>query len=125
VVEDSATLPSSNSRDLNTPLTTLPPLMVRYAFRAGESGRDLSRAENISSMGVTDREDCEPFLPPSPKLARADGDSLIADLPADDVIGYADICHPALREPLAPRSGSVHFRLGSSCFSYLKTFQCD
>jgi len=94
MVEDSATLPSSNSRDLNTPLTTLPPLMVRYAFRAGESGRDLSRAENISSMVVTDREDGEPFLPPSPKLAHADGDSLIADLLAGDVIRYADICHP-------------------------------
>ena len=95
MVEDSATLPSSNSRDLNTPLTTLPPLMVRYAFRAGESGRDLSRAENISSMVVTDPEDCEPFLPPSPKLAHADGDSLIADLLAGDVIRYADICHAA------------------------------
>jgi hypothetical protein len=32
---------------------------------------------------------------------------------------------PRLREPLAPRSGSVHFRLGRPCFSCLKTFQCD
>jgi hypothetical protein len=72
-------------------------------------------------MVVTDREDREPFLPPSPKLAHADGDSLIADLLAGDVVRYADICHPP-REPLAPRSGSVHFRLGSSCFSYLKRF---
>jgi hypothetical protein len=39
--------------------------MVRYAFRVGKSGRDLSHAENISSMAVTDREACEPFLPPS------------------------------------------------------------
>jgi hypothetical protein len=69
LVEDSATLPSSKSRDVNTPLTTLPPLMVRYAFRVGESGRNLSHAENISSMAVADREACEPFLPPSPKLA--------------------------------------------------------
>jgi hypothetical protein len=60
--------------------------MVGYAFRAGESGLDLSRAENISSMIVAGREDCEPFLPPSPKLAHADGDSIIADLLADDVI---------------------------------------
>jgi hypothetical protein len=60
--------------------------MVRYAFRVGESARDLSHAENISSMVVADREGCEPFLPPSPKLAHADGDSIIADLPADDVI---------------------------------------
>jgi hypothetical protein len=37
-------------------------------------------------MVVADREDCEPFLPPSPKLAHADGDSIIADLLADDVI---------------------------------------
>ena len=86
MVEDSATLPSSNSRDLNTPLTTLPPLMVRYAFRASESGLDLSHAENISSMVVAGREDCEPFLPPSTKLAHADGGSIIADLLADDVI---------------------------------------
>jgi hypothetical protein len=60
--------------------------MVRYGFRAGESGRDLLRAENISSMVVGDREDCEPFLPPSPKLAHADGDSITADRLADDVI---------------------------------------
>ena len=84
MVEDSATLRSSNSRDLNTLLTTLLPLMVRYAFRAGESGRDLSRAENISSMVVAVREACEPFLPPSPKLAHVDGDSIIADLLADE-----------------------------------------
>ena len=37
-------------------------------------------------MVVADREDGEPFLPPSPKLAHADGDSIIADLLADDVI---------------------------------------
>jgi hypothetical protein len=60
--------------------------MVRYALRADESGRDLSHAENISSMVVADREDCEPFLPPSPKLAHADGDSIISGLRADDVI---------------------------------------
>jgi len=60
--------------------------MVRYAFRVGESGRDLSHAENISSMVVAHREDCEPFLPPSLKLAHADGDSITADLLADDVI---------------------------------------
>jgi hypothetical protein len=125
MVEDSATLPSSNSRDLNTPLTTLPPLMVRYAFRAGESGLDLSRAENLSSMVVADGEDREPFLPPSPELAHADGDFIIADLLADDVIRWADICHPASVEPPAPRSGSVHFRRGTSCFSGPKTFQCD
>jgi hypothetical protein len=60
--------------------------MVRYAFRVGESGRDLSHAENISSTAVADREACEPFLPPSPKLTHADGDSILADLLADDVI---------------------------------------
>jgi hypothetical protein len=60
--------------------------MVRYAFRVGESGRDLSHTENISSMVTADREACEPFLPPSPKLARADDDSIIADLLADDII---------------------------------------
>jgi hypothetical protein len=37
-------------------------------------------------MVVADREDCEPFLPPSPKLAHADGDSIISGLRADDVI---------------------------------------
>jgi len=60
--------------------------MVRYAFRVGESGRDLSHGVNISSMAVADREACEPFLPPSPKLAHADDDSIIADLLAGDVI---------------------------------------
>jgi hypothetical protein len=86
MVEVSATLPSSKSRDLNTPLATLPPLMVRYAFRVGKSGRDLSHAANISSMAVADREACEPFLPPAPNLAHADSDSIVADLLADDVI---------------------------------------
>jgi hypothetical protein len=60
--------------------------MVRYALRVGEPGRDLSHAENISSMAVADREACEPFLPPSPKLAHADDDSIVADLLAGDVI---------------------------------------
>ena len=60
--------------------------MVRYAFRVAESGRNLSHAENISSLGVADREAWERFLPPSPNLAHADGDSIIADLLADDVI---------------------------------------
>jgi hypothetical protein len=69
--------------------------MVRYAFRVGESGRNLSPAENISSMVVADREAREPFLPASPKLAHANGDSIIADLLADDVIHEADICRPA------------------------------
>jgi hypothetical protein len=50
--------------------------MVRYAFRSGKSGLDLSYAENISSMAVGDLEACEPFLPPSPNLARAGGASL-------------------------------------------------
>jgi hypothetical protein len=68
--------------------------MVRYAFRVGKSGRDLSHAENISSMAVGDRDACEPFLPPSPNLAHADGDSIIADLLADDVIRWADIRRP-------------------------------
>jgi hypothetical protein len=95
MVEVSATLPSSKSQDLNTPLGTLLPLMVRYAFRVGKSGRYLSYAENISSMAATDREACEPFLPPSPNLAHADGDSIITDLLADDVIRWADICRPA------------------------------
>jgi hypothetical protein len=65
--------------------------MVCYAFRADKSGRDLSHAENISSMSVADREACEPFLPPSPNLAHADGDFIIAD----DVIRWADILLPA------------------------------
>jgi hypothetical protein len=60
--------------------------MAQNAFRAGESDRDLSGAENISSVVVADREDSEPFSRPSPKLAHADGDSIIADLLADDVI---------------------------------------
>jgi superfamily II DNA helicase RecQ len=76
-------------------MATLPPLMVRYAFRVGKAGRDLSHAENISLMTVADREACEPFLPPSPNLAHADGDSIITDLLADDVIRWADICRPA------------------------------
>jgi hypothetical protein len=57
--------------------------MVRYAFRVGESGRNLSHAENISSMGIADREACEPFLPPSPNLAHPDGNSIIGDLLAE------------------------------------------
>jgi hypothetical protein len=69
--------------------------MVRYAFRVGKSGRCLSHAENISSMAVADREACEPFLPPSPNLAHADGDSIITDLLADDAICWADIFRPA------------------------------
>jgi hypothetical protein len=69
--------------------------MVRYAFRVGKSGRCLSHAENISSMAVADREACEPFLPPSPNLAHADGDSIITGLLADDAICWADICRPA------------------------------
>jgi hypothetical protein len=72
--------------------------MGRYAFRVGKSGRDLPHAENISSMAVADREACEPFSPPSPNLAHADGESIIADLPADDVIRWADIA-ARLREP--------------------------
>jgi hypothetical protein len=95
MVEFSATVPSAKSRDLNTPLTTLPPLMVRYAFQVGESGRNLSRAENISPVAVADRKACEPFLPPSPKLAHADGDLFIADLLAGDVIRWVDILLPA------------------------------
>ena len=97
--EVSATLPSSKCRDLNTLLATLPPLMVRYAFPVDKSGRYLPRAENISSMAVADRNACEPFSPPQPKLTRADGDSIIADLLADDVISWVDICHPASGEP--------------------------
>jgi hypothetical protein len=69
--------------------------MVRYAFRVGKSGRCLSHAENISSMAVAYREACEPFLPPSPNLAHADGDSIITDLLTDDAIRWADICRPA------------------------------
>jgi hypothetical protein len=46
-------------------------------------------------MAVADREACEPFLPPSPNLAHADGDSIITDLLADDAICWADICRPA------------------------------
>jgi hypothetical protein len=99
MVEVSATLPSSKSRDLNTPLATLPPLMVRYAFRVGKSGRDFPHAENISSMAVADRDACKPFSPPSPKLTHDDGDSIIADLLADDVIRWVDICHPVSGEP--------------------------
>jgi hypothetical protein len=95
MIEISATLPSSKSRDLSTPPATLPPLMVRYAFRSGKSGRDLSHAENISATAVAGREACEPFLPPSPNLAHADGDSIITDLLADDVIRWAGICRPA------------------------------
>jgi hypothetical protein len=69
--------------------------MVRYAFRVGKAGLDLSPAENISSMAVPDREACEPFLPPLPNLAHADGDSIITDLLADNIIRWADICRPA------------------------------
>jgi hypothetical protein len=76
-------------------VATAPPLIVRYAFRSGKSGRYLSHAENIFSMAVADREACEPFLSPSPNLAHADGDSIITDLLADDVIRWADICLPA------------------------------
>jgi hypothetical protein len=47
-------------------------------------------------MAVADRDACEPFSPPSPKLTRADDDSITADLLADDVIRWADICHPPL-----------------------------
>jgi len=60
--------------------------MVRYAFPRGESGRDLSHTENISSVVVVARGACEPFLPPSPKLAHAEDDSIVTDLLADDVI---------------------------------------
>jgi len=72
--------------------------MVRYAFRSSKSGLDLSYAENTSSMAVGDLEACEPFLPPSPNLAHADGDANSADLLADDVIRWADIS-AELREP--------------------------
>jgi len=68
--------------------------MVRYAHRVGKSDRDLSHAENVSSMAVADREAGKPFLPPSPNLAHAGGDSIITDLLADDVIRSADICRP-------------------------------
>jgi hypothetical protein len=99
--------------------------MVRYAFRVGKSGRYLPQAENISSMAVADRDACEPFSPPSPKLTHADGDSIIADLLADDVIRWADICHPASGEPpdtmFRWRSLSA-WRVLLSC---LKTFQGD
>ena len=85
MVEVAPTLPSSKSPDLNTPLATLPPLMVRYAFHVGKSGGNLPYAENISPMAVADPDACEPFSPPSPKLTRADDDSIIADLIASDV----------------------------------------
>jgi hypothetical protein len=94
-------------------------------FRVGKSGLDLSHAENMSSMAVADQDACEPFSPPSPKLILADGDSIIADLLGDDVVRWTDICHPASWEPPTPCSGNVHFRLGASCFSCLKTFQGD
>lgn len=97
--EVSATLPSSKSADLDRPLATLPPLMVRYAFRVGKSGLYLPHAENISWMAVADRDARELFLPPSPKLTRADGEAIIADLLADDVIRRADICRRASGEP--------------------------
>ncbi len=99
MVEVSATLPSSKSRELNTPLAALPPLMVRYAFRVGKSGRDLPHAENISSMAVADRDACEPFLPPSPNLAHADGDSIIPDLLADDAIRWEGYLPPGSVNP--------------------------
>jgi len=76
------------------PLTTLPPLMVRYAFRVGKSGRDLSHAEKISSMAIADREACEPFLPPYANRAHADGNSIITDLLTNDFIRWEDICPP-------------------------------
>jgi hypothetical protein len=69
--------------------------MVRYAFRVGKSGPVfIARREHILD-GVADREACETFLPPSPNLAHADGDSIITDLLADDVIRWANICRPA------------------------------
>jgi hypothetical protein len=116
MVEFSATLPSAKPRDLNTPLTVLPPLMVRYAFHVGESGRNLSRAEHISPVVVADREACKPFLPPSPKLAHADGDFLIADLLADDVIRWADIFLPASVNQL--RRVRVTFTFGLARHSF-------
>jgi hypothetical protein len=125
MVEFSATLPSAKSRDLNTSLTILPPLMVRHAFHAGKSGRNLSRTENISPVVVVDREACEPFLPPSPKLAHADGSFLIADLLTDDVIRWADIFLPASVNQRRRVQIAFIFGLAHHSFSCLKTFQGD
>ena len=117
--------PSSRSRDLNTPWRRCRPLWSGYAFRVGKSGRNLPHAENISSMAVADRDACEPFSPPSPKLTHADGDSIIADLLAEMSSTGRIFATPPLGNHPTPCSGSVHFRLGASCFSCLKTFQGD
>src|SRR6185312_15898026 len=125
MVEDSATLPSSNSRDLNTPLTTLPPLIGPVCVSRRRIGPGfITRREHILDgrhgpgrlrtvlASIAYARPCPWRLPsrcPSRRRCRP-------------LCGYLP---PRLREPLAPRSGSVHFRLGSSCFSYLKTFQCD
>lgn len=123
--EVSATLPSSKSRDLDRPLATLPPLMVRYAFRVGKSGRYLPHAENISWMAVADRDARELFSPPSPKLTRAMARplSLTFSLTMSSA-GMIFAAAPLGNHPTSC-SGSVHFRLGASCFSCLKTFQGD
>jgi hypothetical protein len=125
MVEDSATLPSSKSRHLGTPLTTLPPLMVRYAFRVGESGRDLSHAENISSTAVADREACEPFLPPS--LTSLMPMTTPLSLTFSLTMSSAGRMFAArLREPTRNHvQVAVHLWLGASCFSCMKRFQGD
>jgi hypothetical protein len=86
MVEDSATLPSSKYRDLNTPLTTLLPLMVEYAFPRRRIGPGfIARREYVlgSRRGPGS---LRAVLSPSPKLAHVEGNSIIADLPADDAI---------------------------------------
>jgi hypothetical protein len=63
------------------------PRMVRYAFRAGQTGCGFYRMpRTYPQWPPQDGEACEPFLGLSPKLAHADGKSIIPDLPTEDII---------------------------------------
>src|SRR4051812_33084341 len=98
--------------------------MVRYASPVGESGRGLSHTENISSMAVADGKpaSCSCLLRLSSPVPMTTPLSLTFSLRCHPLDGYLP---PRLCEPPIPRSGNVHFRLGTSYFSCLKTFQGD
>jgi len=56
-------------------------------FAPGKPGLDfIAYREHILSGHHGDREAYEPFLCLSPKLAHADGDSIIPDLPTENII---------------------------------------
>lgn len=89
-VEVSPTLPSSKSGASTCRRPSRRPIwsgMFRMCFVPGKPDLDfIACREHILSGRSGDREACEPFLCLSRKLAQGGGDSIIPDLPTENII---------------------------------------